>query len=87
MHQFDIRLNAFSVTYEPTTGISPGFMEIGGEPVINWWMRSLRECPRLLPVSDKVTIVTSPSTHADYQEWASNRCVCVSACACVYVCV
>ncbi|KAF5826518.1 hypothetical protein DUNSADRAFT_2830 [Dunaliella salina] len=48
-------------------------MEVGGEPVVNWWLKSLRDCPRLLPVSGKVTIVTSPSTHADYTEWANNR--------------
>lgn len=36
------------------TGISSGLVNIGGIPIINYWLLSLKNCSRLLPVKDKV---------------------------------
>ncbi len=46
---------------------------MGGQPLVNYWIQALQHTARLLPLHDKVFIVTSPATHSSYQQWAADR--------------
>jgi hypothetical protein len=50
--------------------VAKPLLRTGGKPVLTHWLEQLQQCPRLLPIEEKVYIVVNDDHLPACQEWA-----------------
>jgi len=53
--------------------VTRGLLQINDIPVINYWLLAISKCPRLMPYTKKVHIVTNEDNHDEWVNWATTK--------------
>ena len=70
-----------------TQHVTKPLMEVSDVPVINYWLRGLKDCARLQPVNKTTFVVCNEDNVDEFENWASDprkslgfkvgECICV----------